>query len=175
MRNHFLTLIIFIFLLFFTQTLEKEDKSEYFFANNYIESFEEKNKTNITLDQIVTGYIEKNSSTTYQLLLLNDTETLFFDFQSEFGCLYINLDKVRQIPDFEFCSNGESNVFALNKSEINEKRGEEEKKSIEGLNIYISVSNNESEIIFNLEFYYSLKVSRRKEVINIYINASLFL
>ena len=49
------------------------------------------------LSSYVFGNINYNSTINYQLSIENDSEQIFFDFQSEYGCLYIIIDNVKLI------------------------------------------------------------------------------
>ena len=72
----------------------------------------------IKLDTFVDNNINRNNSTIYYSVnILNDTEQIFFDYQSEYGCLYINVNNKSNNNDFIFCSEGKNDIFTLNKSE----------------------------------------------------------
>ena len=82
--NRFIiTLIIISFIS------SKENNKE---ANNLIEnyySFYESYIINIELDKYISGNITDDSINYYNISLVNDTEQILFDYQSEYGCLYI--------------------------------------------------------------------------------------
>ena len=98
--------------------------------------------------------------------LINDSEQVIFDYQSEFGCLYIYINEISSFndSDFQFCSEGIDTLFFLDKDKILNKTKE---KTIKGLNIIVGVGHSYSEKYKN-EFTYSLKTSLRKKDINIY-------
>ena len=124
----------------------------------------------IDFDEFIYGNIQDNSTNNYRIKIEKDSEQIYFDYQSEYGCLYINIEEEIFNISFQhmFCSEGTNNLFILNKSDILNKIGRVEDDSIEGLNIGISVRCSELEIEKNINFYYSLKVSLRKQTINIF-------
>ena len=132
----------------------------------------EQDNINITMDKFYFGNINKNNSMiNYSVLLLNDTEQIFFDYQSEFGCLYINLeDEIKKNSNYKyiFCSEGSSNIFILNKKDILEKIDLDKKDSFENITIKIIIGYSSLEYEKELTFNYSLKVSLRKSEINIF-------
>ena len=162
----FKTIIFLNFIsIYFSQDLTNEN----IIHNYYLIPSEPKN-INIIVDKFYFGNINNNNSTiNYSLLLLNETEQIFFDFQSEFGCLYINVKEELDLNsnyDFKFCSEGSSNIFIINKKEILEIIDLDKEDSLENLIINISVGYSEDEK--DLNFTYSLKVSLRKPEINIF-------
>ena len=168
MRN-LLSLIIFLFLVLFSYSQYLDNNDEYGNLNP-------SNNDNI-IDKFVTGNINLTSNISYKVVLSNDSEQIFFDFQSEYGCLYINFENesinYNLSENFKFCSNGMNNLFTLDKKEINEKIEHDTNTSIIGLNMTITVSSPSSELNSDFDFYYSLKVSLRKPEINIFeINSS---
>ena len=174
MRN-LLSLLIFLFLILFSYSQYLDNNDEY----GNLNPSNNDNITDINLDHFVTYYINHTSNITYKLLISNDSEQIFFDFQSEYGCLYINIDNDNELlikdlsEDFIFCSNGTNNLFTLDKKEINKKREKDINTTIQGLNMIITVSSSSSELNLDFNFYYSLKVSLRKPEINIFeINSS---
>ena len=172
-----LIIIINSFIFVSTQNLVNNDKFENLIDNFYSYLSEEINFKIIDLDHFESGYINHTSTSYYKVLLSNDSEQIFFDFQSEYGCLYINFENesinYNLSENFKFCSNGMNNLFTLDKKEINEKIEHDTNTSIEGLNMIITVSSPSSELNSDFGFYYSLKVSLRKPEINIFeINSS---
>ena len=164
-------LIIFLIIIIsiistFSQYLISNDKIDSLTNNNIINS----EIIDIKLDNFVKGNINNgNPSIYYRLNILNDSEEIFFDYQSEYGCLYINIENDylnnSNISDYEFCSNGINNIFNLSKNNIIKIIGD---KPFVGLNITINVSYSSSELNNNFDFNYSLKVSLRKKGINIF-------
>ena len=87
-------LIIFLIIIIsiistFSQYLISNDKIDSLTNNNIINS----EIIDIKLDNFVKGNINNgNPSIYYRLNILNDSEEIFFDYQSEYGCLYINIE-----------------------------------------------------------------------------------
>ena len=127
------------------------------------------NTQEAVFDKFVNGNL--NSTTTfmaynYHINNITEVEQIYFDYQSDFGCLSINFSQ--SSTEKEFCSNDKNNFFIikieelLNKSEIIEK----------SVNMIVKVGYsthliNES----NFDFEYSLKVSLRKPVNILEINS----
>ena len=127
------------------------------------------NTQEAVFDKFVNGNL--NSTTTfmaynYHINNITEVEQIYFDYQSDFGCLSINFSQ--SSTEKEFCSNDKNNFFiikieeVLNKSEIKEKNVNMIVKV--GYNTYLI---NES----NFDFEYSLKVSLRKPVNILEINS----
>ena len=177
MKNEtkFLIIKIILFLNYisisFSQLNIIKNKFENITQNYYTIPSELKN-IDIAVDQYFFGNINNiNSTIYYNLFLLNDTEQIFFDFQSEFGCIYINIENgILKSNDnhFTFCSEGSSNIFILNKDDILEIIEMKEKDSIKNLSIIIGVGYSPLEQKNDFNFDYSLKVSLRKPEINIF-------
>ena len=170
-KNNFILhrfLIILIIILFITS--RDYNKELYNLIDNYY-SFYDSNIINIELDQYIPGNIINDSINFYNISILNDSEQIFFDYQSEYGCLYIFVKQNNTFNsseyDFLFCSEGIDSIFSLNKNDILEKIDEEERVTIKDLNIIIGVGFLNSEIIKN-NYLYTLKVSLRKPDINIF-------
>ena len=130
------------------------------FSNEYID---------IKLENFVFGNINNNTAMYYKLNVLHDTEQIFFDYQSDYGCLYINIENIFEsnYSDFKFCSEGINNIFILNKNDILGDVSKNNGNSIKDLIIYIKIEFSDLEMDKNLDFDYSLKVSLRKPIINI--------
>ena len=159
--------LIFIFLFSFSfSNFLKINEYEYLY--NYLQ--DENETKNIDFDKFVYGNIKNNSTNNYRIKIEKDSEQIYFDYQSEFGCLYINIKKAILNTSYHnmFCSEGTNNLFILNKSDILHKINIEEDDSIAGLNIIISVGCSKIEVGKNINFNYSLKVSFRKQTINIF-------
>ena len=159
--------LIFIFLFSFIYSNFLKI-SEYEFLN---EILQDSNETiTIDFDKFIYGNIQDNSTNNYRIKIEKDSEQIYFDYQSEYGCLYINIEEEIFNISFQymFCSEGTNNLFILNKSDILSKIDREEDDSIEGLKISISVGCSEIEIEKNINFSYSLKVSFRKQAINVF-------
>ena len=103
----------------------------------------QKDIINITEDEFVYNTINSSSIINYNFLILNDTEEIFFDYQSEFGCLDINIVKEELnnslTPDFQFCSNGTNNIFSIKKNEILKIINNTENNSLSDINLNIEV------------------------------------
>ena len=142
--------------------------------NYFIDKYYSQNKDdiiNIELDKYVSGNITEDNFDYYNIFL-NESEQIFFDFQSEFGCLYIYINETSTFnsskADFTFCSEGFDTIFSLYKNDILEKiNKKEEDKKLDNNNIIVGVGHSSSENN-NIEFIYSLKVSLRKQKINIF-------
>ena len=163
MQNFTTLFFILLFSFSFSNFLKIND---YEYLYKYLE---DENKTeNIDFDTFVYGNIKDNSTNNYRIKIEKDSEKIYFDYQSEYGCLYIYIEEAILNTSYHdrFCSEGTNNLFILNKSDILDKINREEDDSIAGINIIISVGY--SEVEKNINFYYSLKVSFRKQTINIF-------
>ena len=160
--------LIFIFLFSFIYSNFLKT-IEYEYLNEILQDYSYET-IKIDFDEFIYGNIQDNSTNNYRIKIEKDSEQIYFDYQSEYGCLYINIEEEIFNISFQhmFCSEGTNNLFILNKSDILNKIGRVEDDSIEGLNIGISVRCSELEIEKNINFYYSLKVSLRKQTINIF-------
>ena len=171
LKNHFIVNRFLITLIIISFISSKENIKE---ANNLIEnynSFYESYIINIELDKYISGNITDDSINYYNISFLNDSEQIIFDYQSQYGCLYIFIKQNNTLNssqyDFLFCSEGIDSIFSLNKTDILEKIDDKERDTIKDLNIIIGVGYSNSEIIKN-NYIYSLKVSLRKPNINIF-------
>jgi len=134
--------------------------------SNYPSQFEE-SIIDIKLDQFVSGSFD-NSTIYYKTQITKESEGVFFDFQSEFGYLYISFqDKidVNNTDPIILQSSGENSLFFINKTEIMEKT---KKDSIAGLFILVGVSSSSPELGNIISFDFSLKLSLQKNDINIF-------
>ena len=167
----FLLLLLSLFINSFSQHIKSDVIPSNLIENIYDISISKDEIIDISFDQFVFGNINFNSTINYQITIKNDTEQIFFDFQSEYGCLYITIDKAKLINSsyhYKFCSEGINSIFTLNKNEIIEAIGNNKTSSISGLNLMIKVGLSEFELEHsNISFDYSLKVSARKQIINI--------
>ena len=162
----------FIFLLILINIpflISKSNKKEF---NNIIESYlnedEDEIKT-IDPDHFISGNITNENMNYYKInLLLNDSDKIYFDYQSEYGCLYVFFDEKiiynSSKSDFIFCSEGINRIFELKKTDIIKKIN---KTKIDDTKMYISVGHNKSEIN-KKEYQYSMKISFSKPDINIF-------
>ena len=139
--------------------------------NNLIENYYSFNPIKIELDQFISGNITEDNINYYQIALLNDTEEIFFDYQSGFGCLYIYLEKNDSFDekesDYKLCSKVIDSLFTINKKDILDKIGKMKNESIKDLNIILGIGHLDSETN-KRNYTYSLKVSVRKPDINIF-------
>ena len=163
-QNFIILIFIFLFSFIFSNIF---NINEYEYLNKYLQ--DENETTNIDFDKFVYGNINDNSTNNYRITIEKDSESIYFDYQSEYGCLYINIKEAILNTSYQyiFCSEGTNNIFILNKSDILDKIGKED-DSIAGLNLVISVGYSKIEIGKNIKFDYSLKVSFRKQTINIF-------
>ena len=164
-----LKLIIFLGSLIFCFSQKTNQDNNYIFEHyNPLEE----DIIDIKEDEFLTDKLNYNKIKSYKFLILNNTDEIFFDFQSEFGCLYINIDKEESnnsdSSDFEFCSKGVINIFSLKKNEIIEKFENKEIDSLINITLNIQVGYSSEEKTYNFIFDYSLKVSLRKPVINVF-------
>ena len=151
----------------FSQNLKNNNDIENNINNYY--NYIDQDKSIIEQDTFYFDNIN-NNIIYYRFNITKDSDELFFDYQSEYGCLYISIGKEVSIneSDFTFCSEGKNNIFNLTKNNILEKVEHTEKDTIEGLNIYIGVGYSLYELDKNIIFDYSLKISYRKTGINIF-------
>ena len=150
--------------------LSKDNNDDNTLVNSYYPSEFEESIIDINFDQFASGSIN-NSTIYYKAQFTKDSEGVFFDYQSEFGCLYISFQKELDMNNTDpiiLCSQGENNLFFINKDEINKKSGSD-KQNITGLFALIEVknSNSSSELDNKVAFDFSLKVSLKKDNINI--------
>ena len=149
--------------------LENIQELTYVIENYY--SLYENKFIDLELDKYISGTIEGNNINYYNTTLLNDSEQLILDYQSDSGCLNIYFNKNDTLneteSDFVLCSKGTDSIFYINKSDIIEKINEKDKETLEDLNIIIGVGYANSEIN-KKKFKYSLKISLKKPNINIY-------
>ena len=168
----FILLLLSLIISSFSQHIKNDEIPINLIENNYYSSILKDEIVNISFDKFVFGNINYNSTINYQLSIMNDSEQIFFDFQSEYGCLYIKIDKVMLINSsyhYMFCSEGRNSIFTLTKKEIIETIGDNETSSLSGLNLMIKVGLSNFELEYdNISFDYSLKVSAKKQIINIF-------
>ena len=167
-----ITLIIFLIssIFGFVKTVEKNGMNN--LSNNYYNPIEI-DYTEIIEDDFISSIIKDNNVAYYKFNISKDTEEIFIEYQSEYGCIYINAFKNITINSsnsyhFYFCSNGvKYNIFNLKKSEILEKMGNNKNDSLVNVTLIIGVGHSSLEEI-NLSINYKLKVSLRKSDINIF-------
>ena len=167
--NLIISYIFFIIVnISFINCIENNKEDFKNLINNYYSS-DFDNIININIDEYRSGNITENKIDYYNISLLNDSEEIFFDYQSEYGCLHISINDINLFNeyDFIFCSEGINSLFTLNKNDILSKINENEKDSIKGLNIIIGVGYPNS-TINKKDYKYSLRVSLRKPDINIF-------
>ena len=162
-----LNYILVLILINIPFLISKSKKNE---LNDIIESYlYEDEIITIEPDHFISGNIIDNNMNYYNInILLNDSDKVYFDYQSEYGCLYVFFDeKIIYNPsksDFIFCSEGINKIFELSKKEVMNKINRTE---IDDINMYIGVGHNKSEIN-KKEYQYSMKVSYSKPDINIF-------
>lgn len=170
-KKHKYLFFLFIIILLIQIGQNNNNNLENVINNNYGRSYSENSIIDIKLDSYFSGNINNNTNFYYKLHLLNDTEQIFFDYQSDYGCLYINIENEFESnnSNFKYCSEGINNIFILDKSEILEIIDKNDENNINNLTIFIKIGLTELELEQNdeFEFDYSLKVSLRKPVINI--------
>ena len=168
----FLLLLLSLIISSFSQHIKNDEIPTNLIENNYYSSILKDEIIDIIFDNFVFGNIIGNSTIHYQLSIKNDTEQIFFDFQSEYGCLYIIIDQVKLINSsyhYKFCAEGRNSIFTLSKIEIIETIGDNKTSSLSGLNLMIKVGVSNYELEYDkISFDYSLKVSAKKQIINIF-------
>ena len=162
-----LNCILVLILINIPFLISQSNKKE---LNDIIDSYLKEDEI-ITLepDHFISGNIIDNNMNYYKInLLLNDSDKVYFDYQSEYGCIYVFFDEKiiynSSKTDFIFCSEGINKIFELQKKDIMNKIN---KTKIDDTNIYIGVGHNKSEIN-KKEYQYSMKVSYNKPDINIF-------
>ena len=167
MENNIKLVKLIILLISIALSFSQYTNENYAFDNlnnnNYIQSIND--EIEIKINEFISGYFNK-SINYYKFNILNETEQIYFDYQSEFGCLNITINNTFIKT---FCSEGFDNIFILKKNDIIKQIGYKEDDSIENLTLSIEVGNSlleEEKEYFN--FNYSLKVSLRKSDINIF-------
>ena len=157
---------LLLFLINLPFLISQNNKKEF---NYIIESYLSKDEIiNIESEHFISGNINDENVNYYKInLLLNDSDKVYFDYQSEYGCLYVFFDEKiinnTSECDFIYCSEGFNKIFELEKIDIMNKI---DKKELNDINIYIGVGHNKSEIN-KKEYNYSMKVSFSKPNINI--------
>jgi hypothetical protein len=116
-------ILIFLFSFSFSNFLKID---EYGYLYKYLK--DENETKNIDFDKFVVGNIKDNSTINYKIKIEKDSEQIYFDYQSEYGCLYINIEEAILDTSYHymFCSEGTNNLFILNKSDILDKIDREE-------------------------------------------------
>ena len=171
-KNLFLLILFILVTISFSQKIKNDDNMVNLIENIYYTTTLNDAFIDIIFDKFIFGNIEHNSTMYYKIKIENDTEQIFFDFQSEYGCLYIAFDEETLINSsyhYIFCSEGIDNIFTLNKNEIIEKKNDNKIDSISGLTLFIKVGLSNDELEHdNINFEYSLKVSAKKPKLNIF-------
>ena len=116
-------ILIFLFSFSFSNFLKID---EYGYLYKYLK--DENETKNIDFDKFVIGNIKDNSTNNYKIKIEKDSEQIYFDYQSEYGCLYIIIEEaiLNTFYHYMFCSEGTNNLFILNKSDILDKIDREE-------------------------------------------------
>ena len=170
-KNLFILILFIINTISFSQKINNDHKFTNLIENIYYMNILNDEFIDISFDKFVFGNIDNNSNIYYKIKIDNDLEQIFFDFQSEYGCLYITIDEVELINSsyhYIFCSEGIDSIFTLNKNEIIEKIKDNQKSSISGLTFFIKVGLSNLELHHdNINCDFSLKVSAKKPKINI--------
>ena len=151
-------LLIFFFNLSFQKDFDLQKDIIYkYYSSKY---FEEGSYQN--LDEFYEGNLNNNiSSVEYNYTFdvkKENTEQIFIDYQSEYGCLKISSNYKKSI---EFCAKDKNNFFILNTSDfINENEG--------NLTLNIKIEYN---FVSEFNFDYSLKVSLKRPINILKINS----
>ena len=126
----------------------------------------------INTDEYIIGNVDNNKNDIYEfysLILPNDGEQLIIDWQSDAACIYIKIGNERpSINNYHFvhCSPGYDSVYTLNKTDILEKYGDSSRTTLKDLKILIGTYTKIIDSVFTT--VYSMKVTLRKPIINIY-------
>ena len=166
--NFYYILLLTLFISSSYQ-LSKDSNDYNKLINNYYPSQFEESIIDIKFDQFVSGSIN-NSTIYYKTQFTKDSEGVFFDYQSEYGCLYISFQEELDINNtnpVELCSPGTNNLFFINKDEIIKRSGST-KQNITGLFALIEVKSSSSDLDNKITFDFSLKLSLKKDDINIF-------
>ena len=166
--NFYYILLLTLFISSSYQ-LSKDSNDYNKLINNYYPSQFEESIIDIKFDQFVSGSIS-NSTIYYKTQFTKDSEGVFFDYQSEYGCLYISFQEELDINNtnpVELCSPGANNLFFINKDEIIKGSGST-KQNITGLFALIEVKSSSSDLDNKITFDFSLKLSLKKDDINIF-------
>lgn len=161
---------ILLLVLFISSSyqLSKDSNNYNNLVNDYYPPQFEESIIDIKIDEFVSGSID-NSIIYYKAQFINDSDGVFFDYQSEYGCLNISFQEELDINNtnpIELCSPGANNLFFINKDEIIEKSGST-KQNITGLFVLIEVKSSSSDLDNKITFDFSLKMSLKKSDINI--------
>jgi hypothetical protein len=170
-NKKYITLIIFLISIIFCFSQSSKNNELNSLVKNYYDPLI-KDYIEIIENEYISNKIHDSTLTFYKFYILNDTDDVYIEYQSEYGCLYINAVKGMPINSdsyhFEFCSEGEeNNLFILNKSKILEKIEDNEEDSIANISLIIGVGHSSLEES-GLKFDYKLKLSLRKSGINIF-------
>ena len=106
------------------------------------------------LDKFIRGQIKNDEKIiNYKFNIENNSEndSLIFDYQSEFGCLYISYNSLK--VNKTYCSEGRNELFIL-----------ELEKKISDTNMFVGVGYKDREFNPDFKFNYSLKVSFNKRL-----------
>ena len=161
---------ILLLVLFISSSYQlSKDSNDYNnLVNDYYPPQFEESIIDIKLDEFVSGSID-NSTIYYKAQFTKDSEGVFFDYQSEYGCLNISFQEELDINNtnpIELCSPGANNLFFINKDDIIKKSGST-KQNITGLYVLIEVKSSSSDLDNKIKFDFSLKMSLKKSDINI--------
>ena len=166
------TLHIFFSLIFLLGfSIQNNKNLEQNIINDYYSSFYFEPTSLQNLDEFYEGNLHLNQSSTtlnfdFILTKENDSEEIFFDYQSEFGCLNITFDKGSHSA--EFCAKDKNNFFALNISDYFHDKSEYENNTI---NMHVKIEYDPLKYEEDFNFDYSLKVSLKKSINILKINS----
>ena len=138
--------------------------------NNYYSSFFFESTSYQNFDKFYEGNLNNNQSSIILNFAFNLTENdlgeIFFDYQSEFGCLNVTFENGKFLEGL--CAKDKNNFFVLNINDYYDK-SEYEKKEIHMLvEIYYDPIKNFKD---DFNFDYSLKVSLKKSINILKINS----
>ena len=140
MKKLFFILTLYIFQLSFN--IQFHEHILEFIAEN------EESKFDTIYSDYITDTKSKNYTYTFDKPTVNP-EKIYFDYQSEYGCINITFSDEKK---FNFCSEGKNNLFEIKYKDL----------QITEKSFNVQVGYNEIEKSFPFE--YSLKVSLKKEL-----------
>ena len=165
------TLQLFFSLIFLLNfSFQNNSNLQKNIINNYYSSFFFESTSYQNFDEFYEGNLNNNQSSIILNFAFNLTENdsgeIFFDYQSEFGCLNVTFENGKFLEGL--CAKDKNNFFVLNINDYYEK-SEYEKKEIK-----MRVKIEYNPLIFkddDFNFDFSLKVSLKKSINILKINS----
>ena len=162
--------IFFILIILLNFSIQNNINSEQNNINNYYSFSLGENITYQNFDEFYEGNLNSNKNNitlNYNLTIIkkDDFEEIFFDYQSEFGCLHISFNNESEI-EAERCAKDKNNFFSLNISDYINKTKYENISII----MKVTIDYNSSNFAQDFNFDYSIKVSLKKSINILKIN-----